>query len=364
MIGASMGHRLVLTSFGESHGMCIGALLSGCPAGLEISESDIQPMLDRRRPGQSSITTQRMESDVVEILTGTYRSRTTGAPIAMIIRNTNQRPADYDNLVHVPRPGHSDYTARIRYGGHNDPRGGGIFSGRLTATQVMAGAVARKLLHTALGIRISSYTVSIGKVDARINCIPPEETIYDNDVRCPDVQAAASMKDAIVRARGSGDTLGGIVQSVASGMPAGLGEPIYNSLESDLAAAAFSIPSVKGVEFGSGFAGARSSGSANNDTYIIQDGMIRTASNNSGGILGGISTGMDIVMRVAFKPASSIATPQQSVDTRTMSSTTLQVQGRHDPCVVPRAPPVVDSMMALVIADHAMLLGLIKPVVS
>lgn len=364
VIGASIGHRLVLASFGESHGMCVGALLSGCPAGLEISESDIQPMLDRRRPGQSSITTQRKESDVVEILTGTYRGRTTGAPIAMIIRNSNQRSADYDNLVHVPRPGHSDYTARVRYGDYNDPRGGGIFSGRLTATQVMAGAVARKLLNHALGISISSYTASIGEVDAQTRGIPQDDAIYGNDVRCPDEQAAAAMKSAIVRARGSGDTLGGTIQSVASGVPAGLGEPIYNSLESDLAAAAFSIPSVKGVEFGSGFAGSRSTGSANNDPYVIRDGAIRTASNNSGGILGGISNGMDIVMRVAFKPASSIAIRQQSVDIRTMSDAMLQVRGRHDPCVVPRAPPVVDSMMALVIADHAMLLGMIKPVVS
>ena len=343
--------------------MCVGALLSGCPAGLEISESDIQPMLDRRRPGQSSITTQRKESDTVEILTGTYRGRTTGAPIAMIIRNSNQRPADYDNLVRIPRPGHSDYPARIRYGDHNDPRGGGIFSGRLTATQVMAGAVARKLLNHTLGISISSYTVSIGNVDADIQGMRPDDAIYGNDVRCPDERAAA-MKEAIVRARGSGDTLGGTIQSVASGVPAGLGEPIYNSLESDLAAAAFSIPSVKGVEFGSGFAGSRSSGSANNDPYVIRDGAIRTSSNNSGGILGGISNGMDIVMRVAFKPASSIAIRQQSVDIHTMSGATLQVRGRHDPCVVPRAPPVVDSMMALVVADHAMLAGLIDPVVS
>ena len=359
-----MGHRLVLTSFGESHGTCVGALLSGCPAGLEISESDIQPMLDRRRPGQSSITTQRKESDVVEVLTGTYRGRTTGAPITMMIRNTNQRSVDYDNLVHVPRPGHSDYTAHIRYGGHNDPRGGGIFSGRLTATQVMAGAVARKLLNHALGIKIASYTTSIGEVDSDADGAPPEDAIYGNDVRCPDAVAAAAMKEAIVRARGSGDTLGGTIQSVAAGVPAGLGEPIYNSLESDLAAAAFSIPSVKGVEFGSGFAGSRSSGSANNDPYVIRDGSIRTASNNSGGILGGISNGMDITMRVAFKPASSIAIKQQSVDTRTMSAATLQVRGRHDPCVVPRAPPVVDSMMALVIADHAILQGLIKQVMT
>jgi chorismate synthase len=227
----------------------------------------------------------------------------------------------------------------------------------------MAGAIARKLLNREMGVRIVSYTASIGGVDARVDGTPSEDAIYGNDVRCPDAEAADDMRDEIVSARGSGDTLGGVVQSVASGIPPGMGEPIYNSLESDLAAAAFSIPSVKGVEFGSGFAGARSRGSENNDPYTIQDGTVRTTSNNSGGVLGGISTGMDITMRVAFKPASSIAMPQKSVDTSTMAGTTLRVRGRHDPCVVPRAAPVVDSMMSLVLADHAMLLGMIGPVV-
>lgn len=358
-----MGHRLVLTSFGESHGVCIGALLTGCPAGLEISESDIQPILDRRRPGQSSITTQRKEPDHVSIQTGTYRGRTTGAPISMVIQNADRRSADYDDIIHIPRPGHSDYPARIRYGGHNDPRGGGIFSGRLTATQVMAGVIADKLLQT-LNIHIVSYTAAIGSVDTNIDYIPTINAIYGNDVRCPDTEAAAAMKAQIVEARGNGDTLGGVVRSVASGVPPGIGEPIYNSLESDLAAAAFSIPSVKGVEFGSGFAGSQSSGSQNNDPYTIQDGRVYTTSNNSGGILGGISTGMDIVMNVAFKPASSIAQQQASVDMRTMTEATLNVRGRHDPCVVPRAPPVVDAMMALVLADHAILGGMIGPVLS
>lgn len=359
-----MGHRLVLTTFGESHGTHIGALLTGCPAGLEVSESDIQPMLDRRMPGQSSITTQRKEPDRVRILAGTYRGRTTGAPISMTIRNADRRSADYDDLIHVPRPGHSDYPAGVRYGGHNDPRGGGIFSGRLTATQVMAGAIARKLLSHELNVEIASYTVSIGGVDSRIDGIPQADAIYANDVRCPDAEAAAAMRAEVVKARGGGDTLGGVIRSVASGVPPGVGEPIYNSLESDLAAAAFSIPSVKGVEFGSGFAGSRSSGSRNNDPYVVRDGNVRTTSNNSGGILGGLSTGMDIVMKVAFKPASSIAKRQKSIDTRTMQEAVLQVRGRHDPCVVPRAPPVVDSIMALVLADHAMLRGIIGPVVS
>ena len=362
MIGASMGHRLVLSTFGESHGACVGATLAGCPAGLPLNESDIQPMLDRRRPGQSSIATQRKESDIVEILSGVYRQKSTGAPITMLIKNRDQRSGDYDNLLHSPRPGHSDYAARVRYGGHNDPRGGGIFSGRLTATQVMAGAVARKLLLRALDIRTCSYTVSIGDVRAGVQqgaprSIIPDDAIYESDTRCPDGEAAEAMREAVMRARRGGDTLGGVIESVTVGVPAGIGEPIYNSLESDLASAIFSIPSVKGIEFGSGFAGAASTGSANNDPFVVQDGAVLTSTNNSGGILGGISNGMPIVFRAAFKPASSIARPQRTIDVRTMFGTDIVVGGRHDPCVVPRAPPVVDAMASLVIADHAILSG-------
>lgn len=365
MIGASMGHRLTLASYGESHGRCVGALLSGCPAGLALSEQDIQVMLDRRRPGQSALTTQRKESDRVEIISGTYRGRTTGAPITMVIWNKDQRSSDYDELAYTPRPGHSDYPAGRKYGGHNDHRGGGIFSGRLTATQVMGGAVARKLLAETLGVATNSYTLEIGGHAAKVSHDRiTEEAIYDNDVRCPDPDAADSMRQAILEARRAGDTLGGVIESITTGMPVGLGEPIYNSLESDIAAAAFSIPSVKGVEFGSGFAGSRLRGSQNNDPYRMVEGSVRTASNNSGGILGGLSTGMPVTFRVAFKPASSIALPQETVDTRTMSPATLKVRGRHDPCVVPRAPPVVDAMAALVLADHAIMSGMIGPVVS
>lgn len=365
MIGASMGHRLTLTTYGESHGKCVGALLSGCPAGLSLDESDIQPMLDRRRPGQSVLTTQRKETDAVRIMSGTYRGRTTGAPISMAIQNKDHRPSDYDNLTSMPRPGHSDYPAGRKYGGHNDPRGGGMFSGRLTATQVMGGAVARKLLSEALGVQTHAYTISIGGHAATVDPGSiTEPSIYDNDTRCPDPGAADRMRQAILEARRAGDTLGGTIESVTSNVPVGLGEPIYNSLESDIAAAIFSIPSVKGVEFGSGFAGSRLRGSTNNDPYRIIDGRIRTTTNNAGGILGGISTGMPISLRAAFKPASSIAIPQETVDLRTMADATLQVRGRHDPCVVPRAPPVVDSMVSLVLADHAILSGLIGPVIA
>lgn len=357
MIGASMGHRLVLTSFGESHGTLVGATLTGCPAGLPLSESDIQPILDKRRPGQSSITTQRKELDSVQILSGVYRQRSTGAPITMVIHNKDQKSADYDNLLNMPRPGHSDYTAKVRYGGYNDPRGGGIFSGRLTATQVMGGAIAGKLLLHTLNIQTLSYTISIGDVQAAVPADITYDDIYKNDTRCPDQDAASRMKDAIVKARGSGDTIGGVIESITTGVPPGLGEPIYNSLESDIASAIFSIPSVKGIEFGSGFAGSESTGSENNDIYTIHDNKIRTATNNSGGILGGISNGMPIVFRAAFKPASSIAKPQDTINTETMEAARIQVRGRHDPCVVPRAPPVVDALTSLVLADHAILTG-------
>lgn len=365
MIGASMGHRLTLASYGESHGKCVGATLSGCPAGLAISESDIQEMLDRRRPGQSVISTQRKESDTVHIVSGVYRGRTTGAPITMIIWNEDRRSSDYDDMTRMPRPGHSDYPASQKYGGHNDHRGGGIFSGRLTATQVMGGAIARKLLMKTLDIRTASYTISVGGVKS--DGISPEEisqdSIYGNDTRCPDQDAARAMKDIILEARRAGDTLGGVVESVTTGLPVGLGEPIYNSLESDISGAIFSIPSVKGIEFGSGFAGSRTRGSQNNDPYIMSGGRVRTKTNNAGGILGGISTGMPIVFRAAFKPASSILIPQDTVDTSTMSAATIKVRGRHDPCVVPRAPPVVDSVVSLVIADHAIISGMIGQVI-
>ena len=369
MLGSSIGRRLVLTSFGESHGACVGAVLSGCPAGLALSEADVQPMLDRRRPGQSGVTTARREDDRVEIMSGVFRGRTTGAPIAMAVRNTDQRSDAYDELERVARPGHSDYPAREKYGGHNDHRGGGMFSGRLTATHVMGGAVARKLLADALGVRTCSYTAQIGGVGmgggkgGEAPRARPDRAIYASDVRCPDPAAAARMREAILAARRDGDSLGGIVESVTTGLPVGLGEPIFGSLESDIGRAMFSIPSVKGVEFGSGFAGSSLRGSQNNDPYrIARDGSVRTRTNNAGGILGGLSTGMPVTMRVAFKPASSISKPQRTVDMASKRPAVLRVRGRHDPCVVPRAPPVVDALVSLVAADHALLAGAVGPV--
>ena len=376
----SMGQRLVLTSFGESHGQQIGATLDGCPAGLELAEGDIQPMLDWRSPGQSAITTQRAEKDRAEIISGTYRGRTTGAPITIIMRNSDQRSGDYEGMQIKPRPGHADYTAMVKYGRFNDYRGGGRFSGRLTATHVMGGAIARKLLRESLGVETCSYVQQIGSIamggqagGAAARGGPErcydQSQIYGNEARCPDPEAAEAMRKSILDVKKKGNSLGGVIRSVTTGLPVGLGEPVFGSLESDLSAAMFSIPSVKGVEFGSGFAGSRTWGSQNNDAYYVtEDGdgtkRVVTHTNNSGGILGGISNGMPITMRVAFKPTSSIPQDQPTVNVDTMSSDTLRVVGRHDPCVVPRAPPVVDALVSLVVADHALVSRHIKPVLE
>jgi chorismate synthase len=337
-------------------------VLDGCPAGLEINESDIQKMLDLRRPGQSLVSTQRKEEDRVEILSGVFRGYTTGAPIAMIIWNADHDSRDYEQLRTKMRPGHSDYPALIKYKKFNDFRGGGRFSGRLTATHVMGGAIARKLLKTALGIETNSYTLQIGKIRIRNVTQQMMKMIYSNEVRCPDKNTAKKMRDAILAARKKMDSLGGVIESVTTNLPVGLGEPIFGSLESDLGKALYSIPAVKGIEFGSGFAGAETFGSQNNDPYMIKNGKIVTKTNNAGGILGGLSNGMPIVLRVAFKPASSILKKQTTIDIKTKKPTSLQVMGRHDPCVVPRAPPVVDSLVSLVLADHALQGGFIKPV--
>ena len=363
LTGNSIGRRLVLTSFGESHGRCVGTILDGCPAGLDLTEKDIQKMLDLRKPGQSLISTQRKEDDKVEIISGTFRGSTTGAPITMVIWNKDQKSTDYEKLKTEMRPGHSDYTAFVKYKKFNDHRGGGRFSGRLTATHVMGGSIARKLIKEQLGIETNSYTQQIGKIKV-VKEIDKKmyKLIYSNVVRCPSKNTATKMEKSILSARKKGDSLGGIIKSVTINVPPGLGEPIFGSLESDISKAIFSIPAVKGVEFGSGFAGSERFGSENNDPFTIKNGKIVTKTNNSGGILGGISNGMPITFRVAFKPASSIAKYQDTVNVKTKKNIKLQVGGRHDPCVVPRAPPIVDSLVSLTLADHALLSGLIKPV--
>src|SRR3990167_9267949 len=269
--GSSIGQRLVLTSFGESHGKSIGAVLDGCPAGLEIDEKEIQKMLDLRKPGQSLISTQRKEGDIVEIISGVFRGHTTGAPITMIVWNSDQKSTDYENLKTKLRPGHSDYPAMMKYNHFNDYRGGGRFSGRLTATHVMGGAIARKLLKVTLGVETNSYTIKIGKIAMKGKFeTKMKSQINDNEVRCPDKKIAEKMRSSILDARKHNDSLGGVIESTTTNLPVGLGEPIFGSLESDISKAIYSIPSVKGVEFGSGFAGSELFGSENNDPYIIR----------------------------------------------------------------------------------------------
>ncbi len=295
-------------------------------------------------------------------MSGVFRGFTTGAPITMLIWNADQKSEDYENLKTKLRPGHSDYPAMMKYNQFNDHRGGGRFSGRLTATHVMGGAIARKLLNKTLGIKINSFTTQIGKIKMEKEFSEKmSKLIYKNEVRCPEEKTAEKMRKTILDAKKKGDSLGGIIESISTNVPVGLGEPIFNSLESDLSKAIFSIPSVKGIEFGSGFRGSELFGSENNDLYAMKRGKIVTKTNNSGGILGGISNGMPITMRIAFKPASSIAQKQDTVDIKNKKNAILQVKGRHDPCVVPRAAPVVDSLVALTIADHALITGAIKP---
>lgn len=365
MSGNIIGERFVAVSFGESHGRCVGVIVDGCPAGLPISEQDIQAKLDLRKPGQSIVTTQRKEEDKVEIISGIFNGNTTGAPICMIIWNRDQDSRSYEQMRGKPRPGHADYPAMVKYGGFNDYRGGGRFSGRITATFVMAGAIAQKLLEQALGIEVLAYTLEIGGIRAKnLTTDSIRKLRYSNEVRCPDADTAEKMKEAIVKARSDGDSLGGIVECTALNMPVGLGEPVFGALESDLSKALFAIPAVKGVEFGSGFEGSKRRGSENNDIYRVEDGKIVTITNNSGGILGGLSNGMPLLLRVAFKPASSIAKTQQTVDLANMEETEIVVAGRHDPCVVPRAPPVIEAIVSLILADHAIKYGLIPPVLK
>lgn len=364
MGGNIIGERFVAMSFGESHGRCVGMVVDGCPAGLPLNESDIQGLLNLRKPGQSIVTTQRKEEDKVEIISGVFNSHTTGAPICMLIWNKDSDSRPYEMIKNIPRPGHADYPAIVKYGGFSDYRGGGRFSGRLTATLVMAGAVASKLLKKTIGIESLAYTTEIGSIKAD-NITPANiETRYNNDVRCPDPTAAEKMKDAILQARRDGDSLGGVIECITTGLPVGLGEPIFGSLESDLSKAIFSIPAVKAVEFGSGFGGSKSRGSENNDIYMLKSGKVVTKTNNAGGILGGLSNGMPLIIRVGFKPAASIAKTQDTLDISRNSQAHLEVPGRHDPCVVPRAPPVVECVVSMVLADHAIRAGLLPPVLK
>jgi len=337
--------------FGSSHGPHIGVEIRGCPAGVKVTAQDIQEQLDRRRPGQSALTTQRKEPDIVEIESGIADGFTTDEPIHMLIRNKDAMSKAYGNLKDTPRPGHADFPARIKYP-ELDLSGGAFFSGRMTACMVMAGAVAKKMLQKE-GIATMAFLEQVGKANAtgEVTNADIQKNVYSNPVHTATAKDAERMAAEIESARIAGDSVGGIVEARITGLPVGTGEPMFGSLESRLSAAMFAIPAVKGVEFGSGFAGTKMKGSENNDAFAIKDGKIVTKTNNCGGILGGLATGMPVVFRVAFKPTPSIAKPQDTVDLATMTQTKIEVGGRHDPCVAVRAVPVVENVAAICIAD-------------
>ncbi|MGB6057208.1 MAG: chorismate synthase [Microthrixaceae bacterium] len=351
-MSSTSGHLFRLTTFGESHGGGVGVVVDGCPPLLELSETDIQPDLDRRRPGQSRLVTQRNETDSVEILSGTYDGLTLGSPIAMLVRNSDQRSGAYDQEKDLYRPSHADYTTEAKYG-IRAVAGGGRASARETIGRVAAAAIARKLLSQYNGVEVLGWVSSIHGINAQVD--PGSVTLSDVEAgptRCPDPQAAERMVEAIEQARRDGNSLGGIVTCVARGVPAGLGEPVFDKLEADLAKATMSLPASKGFEIGSGFGAAAMTGLEHNDPFIPgEDGKPRTATNHSGGVQGGISNGEDIVIRVAFKPTATLSSDQLTVD-RDNRPVTLASRGRHDPCVLPRAVPLVEAAVLLVLADH------------
>jgi len=349
MPGSSFGTLFKVTTFGESHGPAIGAIVEGVKPQISLTETDIQVELDRRRPGQSSITTQRKESDTVEILSGVFQGKTTGAPIGLLIRNSDAKSTDYSKFKDMFRPGHADFSYQMKYG-IRDWRGGGRSSGRETAMRVAAGAIAKKIL-VPYKIKITAYTLAVAGIYAkRIDL----NSIESNPVRCPDPEQAKLMLEKIEEARKNLDSVGGIVEALIQGCPAGLGEPVFDKLSARLAAAVMSIGTIKGVEIGDGFKVAEMRGSEDNDIFYKDGKSIRTKTNHAGGILGGISTGEDIILRVAVKPASSIAQEQSTVDVHG-NPTTVKVTGRHDPCICPRVVPVVEAMLAITLLDSLLI---------
>ncbi len=363
-MGNSLGKLFTVTSFGESHGRCIGVVVDGCPAGLKISGPDIQEELDRRKPVAKTLATSRIEEDKVEILSGIFNEHTTGAPICLLVGNKDTDSGVYEKIRFLVRPGHADYTAFMKYGGFNDYRGGGRFSGRITAGFVMAGAIAKKLLQT-VGVEIIAHTVEVGGIKANsVSLALVKRNVGQNILRCGDMKSATKMLDIIKKAGKAGDSVGGVVEGLALNVPVGLGEPVFDTLDGELAKALLAIPAVKGVEFGAGFAVAAMKGSENNDPYTIKDGKVQTLTNNAGGILGGISSGMPIVVRIAVKPTPSIAQVQKTVDLKKKRSANLEIEGRHDTCIVPRVVPVVEAMMAVTLCDFALRAGLISKVIK
>jgi chorismate synthase len=353
-MGNTFGQLFRVTTFGESHGGGIGVVIDGCPPRIEISEAEIQRELDRRRPGQSKLTTQRKEEDRCEILSGVFEGKTLGTPIAILVRNKDARPEDYSEIARKFRPSHADYTYEAKYGIRNW-QGGGRASARETIGRVAAGAIAKKALSASYAdFELVAYVTQIHEVTAKID----RSTVTMNDVeknvvRCPDGAAAKKMISLIEQTRDAGDSVGGVIECVARSVPAGLGQPVFDKLEADLAKAMLSIPAAKAFEIGSGFGATGLRGSQHNDAFETRAGRIRTVTNNSGGVQGGISNGEDIYFRVAFKPPATIALKQKTVTTSN-KQTALAARGRHDPCVLPRAVPIVEAMAALVLCDHAL----------
>ena len=348
-MGNTFGNLFKLTSFGESHGSMIGGIIEGCPAGLEINKGLIQKDLDRRKPGQSKVTSPRKEDDKVQLLSGIFEGKSTGTPIGFLIPNINSKSQDYSNIKDVFRPSHADYTYEEKYG-LRDYRGGGRSSARETACRVVAGSIAKQLLNN-YGIKISAYVSSIGNIFADEKNVDLSKDYDSNIVRCPDNDASEKMINLITELKSKGNTVGGQIKCIINGVKPGLGEPVFDKLHADLGKAMLSINAVKGFEYGSGFSGSKMTGSVHNDEFIVENGNVSTKTNNSGGIQGGISNGEEIYFKVAFKPVATIMSKQNSID-KEKNNVELSVKGRHDPCVVPRAVPIVESMAAIVLADH------------
>jgi chorismate synthase len=349
----SFGHLFRITTWGESHGGGVGVVVDGCPPRLELTEADIQPDLDRRRPGQSKIVSPRQEADRVQILSGTFAGKTLGTPICLCVKNEDARPEAYTEMATKFRPSHADYTYQAKFGIRAWP-GGGRTSARETIGRVAAGAIARKLLRERFGVEVLAYVKQVQRIVAEVN---PERVratdIESNMVRCPDQARAARMIRLIEKVRKAGDTVGGIVEGVARGVPPGWGEPVFDRLEADLAKAMLSLPASKGFDLGSGFGGILLTGTEHNDAFRAKAGKVLTTTNRSGGIQGGISNGQTIYFRVAFKPVATVMQEQDTVDVE-FKNTTIKSRGRHDPCVLPRAVPMVEAMTALVLVDHAL----------
>ena len=354
-MGSSFGQLFRITTWGESHGGGVGVVIDGCPPLIELSEEDIQRDLDRRRPGQSPLVTPRDEADRCQILSGVFEGRTLGTPISILVLNKDARPEAYSEMKAAYRPSHADFTYQAKYGIRNW-QGGGRASARETLGRVAAGAVAKKVLSTFSQrlFEVVAYVTQIHDVAARVDRRSVRaEQVERNAVRCPDEAAAELMTALIESVRAEGDSVGGVIECVVRGIDAGLGEPVFDKLEADLAKAMLSLPASKGFEIGSGFAATRMKGSEHNDPFEVRDDEVRTTTNNSGGVQGGISNGEDIFFRVAFKPTSTIAREQKTI-TASQKQTTLAARGRHDPCVLPRAVPIVEAMAALVLCDHAL----------